>query len=395
MKKMDGCRLFGAFQLLGGIRDASVLFHSVVGCNFGTLSCHVSKDQSDIRQCSTVISDDEVIFGGTEALEKAIRLLNERGKPAAIFVISGCVSEMIGDDIRSVVAKPLADCPVLHVAAPGFDGGSRDGYEEAAKSLLGLMEEPKERKNGRFRVNVLGPGMDDWQITAEKEAFRELLGPEVELGFFAGECTLEDVREAAQADLNLVFGRGRMLAKAMREKWGIPFEELDYPYGLTGADRLWKALERHLPVHYEQAFADMQRRTAKELEKVYCYLQAFYGRTAAIIGEKSRAAGMAEFLRQELGMEIEACIFREKDLDLENAFDQVRRTEPAVLFGSTYELELAEELGIPLIRFDYPVFDAVSLTRRPYIGEQGVLCLVEDLIHGVLRARYRKGALCQ
>lgn len=45
-------------------------------------------------------------------------------------------------------------------------------------------------------------------------------------------CTLEEVRRAPYADVNLVLrGKGRELAQAMKEYFGIPWEELDYPYG--------------------------------------------------------------------------------------------------------------------------------------------------------------------
>ncbi len=36
MKPASSCKLFGAFQALGGIQDGVVLLHSVVGCNFGS-----------------------------------------------------------------------------------------------------------------------------------------------------------------------------------------------------------------------------------------------------------------------------------------------------------------------------------------------------------------------
>lgn len=64
MRPASGCKLFGAYQALGGIQDGVVLLHSVVGCNFGSMSLHVAQDMRDIRQTCTVISDSDVVFSG-------------------------------------------------------------------------------------------------------------------------------------------------------------------------------------------------------------------------------------------------------------------------------------------------------------------------------------------
>ena len=101
MRPASGCKLFGAYQALGGIQDGVVLLHSVVGCNFGSMSLHVAQDMRDIRQTCTVISDSDVVFSGEASLERAVRSALELFQPSVLFVVSGCVSEMIGDDIRA------------------------------------------------------------------------------------------------------------------------------------------------------------------------------------------------------------------------------------------------------------------------------------------------------
>lgn len=105
MRPASGCKLFGAYQALGGIQDGVVLLHSVVGCNFGSMSLHVAQDMRDIRQTCTVISDSDVVFSGEASLERAVRSALELFQPSVLFVVSGCVSEMIGDDIPAVLAR--------------------------------------------------------------------------------------------------------------------------------------------------------------------------------------------------------------------------------------------------------------------------------------------------
>lgn len=72
-----------------------------------------------------------------------------------------------------------------------------------------------------------------------------------------------------------------------------------------------------------------------------------------------------------------------------------RGSEAALLFGSSFEQDGADELEIPLIRVDYPVFDEVCLTPRPHLGGLGTLHLLEDIFRGIMNGRILKGALYQ
>ena len=136
MRTPRGCKLFGAQQALGGIRDGIILFHSVIGCNFGSMSFHVPADMRDIRQTCTVINDSDIIFSGEDSLRKAIHNALDLFHPSVLFVVSGCVSEIIGDDIATVVSEFSGSVPVIYVEAAGFRGDSKSGYEAACWALL-------------------------------------------------------------------------------------------------------------------------------------------------------------------------------------------------------------------------------------------------------------------
>lgn len=47
--------------------------------------------------------------------------------------------------------------------------------------------------------------------------------------------------------------------------------------------------------------------------------------------------------------------------------------------------DAANEMGFPLIRFSYPVFDQVSIYEdSPYAGMRGALNLTEEILNAVL-----------
>ena len=120
MKAAQGCKLFGAYEALSGIQDSVVLLHSVVGCNFGTMAFHAACDMANIRQTCTVISDTEVVFGGEKSLKKALDYVEELFQPRVIFVVTGCISDMIQDDVRSVAQAHKGPSKVVFVEAAGY-----------------------------------------------------------------------------------------------------------------------------------------------------------------------------------------------------------------------------------------------------------------------------------
>jgi nitrogenase molybdenum-iron protein beta chain len=56
-----------------------------------------------------------------------------------------------------------------------------------------------------------------------------------------------------------------------------------------------------------------------------------------------------------------------------------------MLFGSSLERRLANELRIPLMRFIYPVFDQVCMCDyAPYAGIRGAVFLTESIINSIM-----------
>ena len=114
------------------------MLHSGPGCaaklndNNGTSG----KFSPNIFPC-TSISEKEVVFGGTEKLRttihNALRVID-----ADLFVVlSGCTSEIIGDDIQEVTEEfEDAEKPVVWAKTPGFKGNNYVGHDWILKSIF-------------------------------------------------------------------------------------------------------------------------------------------------------------------------------------------------------------------------------------------------------------------
>ncbi len=416
MKAGYSCKLFGAHQALMGVKDAVVLLHSVVGCNFSTMGLHFTAcDMTDVRQTCTVISDSEVVFGGEASLKKALDNIAELYSPKYIFVITGCVSDIIQDDAKTVCKsfEESSGIRTLCIEAAGYRGSIDDGYEDAllalGKELMGDalindrssidhgserekndVNRPNEDTTGPNKIpviNILGLGADDHRLRSDIKAIRDMLEPKVNVGCIFGSCIAEDIKRASDADLNLVIGRGIKLADYMKEEFNIPYECIDYPYGLTGAKELWSVMDKYFEMDHSEEVLSFKKYTAEECKRSYSYIQSLYGMPAAVIGSRARAKGMARFLSSELGMEIEVLAIREDHRDMDEVYDLIRSSEAAMVFGSSFERDICLELGIPLFKYDFPVFDRVILSDRPLAGKKGTLCLIEDILNAITDSR--------
>mgnify|MGYP001255201820 CR=1 FL=1 len=118
MKPLSSCALFGAVRALGGIKDALILQHSVVGCQWGSLAFRYAGKPYDVRQASDVIYDEDVVNGGEKVLRKALQEAEcVFAHCGAVFVVSGCVPNMIGDDVDGILATTEGSQKLLHVKA--------------------------------------------------------------------------------------------------------------------------------------------------------------------------------------------------------------------------------------------------------------------------------------
>ncbi|HNY34666.1 MAG TPA: nitrogenase component 1, partial [Methanothrix soehngenii] len=129
-----------------------------------------------------------------------------------------------------------------------------------------------------------------------------------------------------------------------------------------------------------------------------------YSTPVAVIGESGRAFDLAEFLSDELGMDVKllaisSCNYSTSDRM--NATDAPYRklmVEPdrhdmnlalkdaavSIIFGSSFEKRIASELSASLVRLSYPVLDQISLSNLPYAGFSGIASISESIINSIL-----------
>lgn len=391
MKALTSCALFGATRVFAGISDALILQHSVAGCNYGTLSLRYPSNMGNIRQASTIVYEENVIRGGAEILAKGLKEADELyDNIKTIFVISGCVPNMIGDDVEGIIANNPISKQVIHVNAPGYGGTMEDGTEAALLALAKLAK--SQTKSEQPSVNIFGIFPDDPEAMGDILNIEEIFGAKVGINFNTCFSSIEEIEDLGSAHLNICLGCGIDLAKALQRKFGTDYICCNYPYGINGMIEFISKIGKMLGVDFTEEIAQLNEKGKELARRAVDYLDNIYQLPAMLVVDRVRFSGLKKFLSEELGMYLSYAKTVE-ETDLNELKQELDKSVPALLCASSFAADLARDYNVPLIRITYPVVDEVSLNYTGFLGARGTAHFIEKIVNISLQMEYKKNSL--
>lgn len=308
------CVFCGSRVVLYPIVDAVHLVHGPAGCAAytwdirGTVS---SGPELHRLSFTTDLREKDVIFGGAEKLERALRELIARYAPRAAFVYATCIVGVIGDDVDSVCKKIAAECgiPVVPVRSEGFRGSKKDGYAaacDALAQLIGTLE--PEAPVPPFSINILG----DFNLAGELwmlEEYYRRMGVHI-LARITGDGRVDDIRKAHHAKLNVVQCSGSMtyLAKHMKAAYGVPFKQVSY-FGIEDMSAALYDVAAFFgePSLHAKASELVREEVSRLLPMLAFYRERLAGRKAVIyVGGAFKTISLIKALRL-IGIETVVC----------------------------------------------------------------------------------------
>jgi nitrogenase molybdenum-iron protein beta chain len=383
---------------------------------------------------SSNVVERDVIFGGEDRLREQIESTLEIVDGDLYVVVTGCMVDMIGDDAVSVANEfARAGKPVIGIPTPSFKGNAFTGYELILKGLIANYITKQEKKDTR-RVNLFGivPAQDVFWKGNLRELKRllEKLGLGVNTFFGEGE-TLEDIRNAGAAGLNIAASNnaGIESARFFEETHGIPSLVTPFPIGALAGEEFLRNVGKALSLDA----AKVEKVIAEEKELYYDYFSriadiyndADLQRYAVVLGDSNYAPAITRFISDELGWIPELAVvtdvlndeqqnyaasqFRDLNSGLRPAirFDSdassVKRylrevwprnrnsryydaMNPTVILGSSFERDLSDEFGYPLIPVSFPLTGRCVMNRA-YAGFGGGLSFAEDVLSYLVATR--------
>jgi len=436
------CALGGAIGTLRAIPRAIPIIHASAGCgqnlhvaiNAGAAYLGGGYCGGNALPSSNIVERD-IVFGGEDRLREQIQTTLEVMDGDIYVVLTGCMVEMIGDDINAVVSEFAdAEKPVIAIPTPSFRGNSYKGYDLLLSGLIKKYVSKQKDKTAK-KVNILGivPAQDVFWQGNLKEIKRLLnrLGLEVNTFFGEGE-TLDDIKNAGNAALNIVISEvyGIEPAQVFEEVHGIPYITTALPIGAHATEDFIRKIAAKLDV--DKHLVDNVISSEKAL--YYSYVERLadsyndfdFQRYAVVVGDCNYAPALTKFLSDELGWLPELTVITDSPDDenvrekIVSSFDNMKsglkanvrfdahtssvkkhiadiwernRNEryydsltPTVVVGSAFERDVAAEFNYPLVTVSHPVTNRVVLNAAS-AGINGGLRLTEDVLGVIVIGR--------
>ena len=435
------CALGGAIATVNAIPGAISVLHSSIGCG-GNLNSAIgpaaghggSNYMGGLAIPCSGVQEKEIVFGGDRRLDEQLKATIEIAKADLFVVLTGCMTEMVGDDVDAVLAGfQEQGVPIFSVSTGGFKGTSLYGYDLVLEAFFKKYVKRGVARQAK-KVNLWGiPPTQDvfWEGNLiELRRLLEALGITVNT-FFTRQDSLDELRNAASAELNIVVSPiyGVEPAKIFEEEHGTPYLALDFPIGALASRRFLEQVGIALKLEP----AVVKKVIEAEEKNYYHFLSRSLDpyndidlqRYAVVVGNASYAPALTEFAFRELGWLPELVVITDilnddqaeqvsggfaallpelaGKLVYETNTSQViehfrkawptisgkryqREFSPAFVLGSTLDKDFADQIKAGHLAVSYPVTSRQVLNRG-YAGYKGGLTLVEDIFSNLLSLR--------
>lgn len=267
------CPLMGAAMAVRGIKDSMMVIIGTDECSYYTKHMTIHSDEYgglDGRVVSVTLDGHDVTFGCVKKVEKAFQELVDEYHPAAVFLVTTCVVEIIGDDFDAVADALTVeyDIPVMAVHTEHFKCENHlPGVERTITACLPLMK----KKPCDGSVNLLGQRLGNFEQTELSRILKDA-GVKIGMQLPCG-CTVEEIKNAAAAKVNVVLNEIALpLARKMKAKFGTPyvfFDKFVDPDSVYECYRsLFETLELELPEEIAKLHAQAKESVENGKEKL-------------------------------------------------------------------------------------------------------------------------------
>jgi nitrogenase molybdenum-iron protein beta chain len=418
------CQPLGAIFAAVGFEGTLPFVHGSQGC----VSYFRSHFNRHFKEPSSAVSssmtEDAAVFGGLNNMVDGLANSYSLYKPKMIAVCTTCMAEVIGDDLDSFIKTSKQkgsipeefDVPFAHT--PSFVGSHITGYDNMMKGVLTHFWEKTERKENA-KINFVG-GFDGYTVGNLREVKRmfDLMGlgytilgdnsdvfdtpTDGEFRMYDGGTPLAAAKDALNAKGTVFMQQygSEKTAEYVKSK-GQEALVFNHPVGVTATDEFLMAISK-LTGKAIPAALEMERgRLLDAMADSQAYL---HGKKFAIYGDPSLCMGLTAFLL-EMGAEPVHVLATNGNKDWvanmqalldASPFGQgckawggkdlwhmrsLLATEPVdFLIGNTYGKFLERDVGTPLIRIGFPVFDRHHHHRYPVWGYQGSLNVLVKIL---------------
>ena len=367
------CPLFGCTLLMQEMERTAVVILGTEECGFYSkeiLKVIHPDNYMEAPVYCFALEEPDIVFGCEKKILSLLEYICQKDRPEMIFLISTCVTELIGEDMEGLVQKAAGKIPakLLYVDADNFKQNSHvDGMSDMTAALSTLIP---AWDGLRYGVNLLGDRECNWQ---ETELGRYLIHRGIPVrAVIPTQTSYRAVEDASRAQLNLVLdSTGLKLARKM-ETMGIPYLIFGKYASPERILKAYRAMEAALALEPETGLDRLARETGESWDR----LAACAGGQRLVYSNSPLISFDACLMLHRLGFEILACfVISYNDMERElfpelksSGMDpymalltDFRRTEelnaalrPTLYVGRSYKDKL-DKLGIRMLSPEKPL----------------------------------------
>lgn len=419
----------GATNTVVGIRGAVPIANCSPGCQLKTTAM-LTFENGFQGSCaagggnmpSANSTENDVVFGGIKTLDQLIKSTLKIYKGDLFVVLTGCVGELIGDNVPDLVSSyKRAGYPLVYVNTAGFKGNNLWGHEEVVNAIIDqyVGDYKGRKKKGLVNLWFETPYFNQNWRGDYQELARILRGAGFDVNVLFGPENngVEDWKRIPKAQFNLVVSPwvGVRNAEHLQEKYGQPFLHIpEIPIGEEATAKFIRQVVEFAgidPKKSEQFIAD-------EARTYYYYLEHFgeffaeywYGMPSefAVTSDAAYALAYTKFLTDQIGLIPKRVIITDNtperfrpliaerfqnltdgvsiDVDFtEDGYESERlikevdfKAGKPLILGTSWELNLANEKNALFFEISTPSSETLIINRT-HIGYKGALHFLERI----------------
>lgn len=368
-------------------------------------------------------TENDVVFGGIKTLDALIKSTLKIYEGDLFVVLTGCVGELIGDNVPDLVSNyQRAGYPIVYANTAGFKGNNLYGHEVVVDAIIDQFvgDYQGEKKKGLINLWFETPYYNHNWRGDYQELARILRGAgfEVNVLFGAENPGVEAWKRIPQAQFNLVVSPwvGIKNAEHLQKKYNQPYLHIpEIPVGEEATAKFIRQVVEYAGIDKAQS----EQFIRQEADIYYYYLEHFseffaeywYGMPSEFVvtADAAYALAYSKFLADQIGLIPKKVMitdntpekyrpaiteyfknnisegvsidveFEEDGYLVEKKIESVEFTsgKPLIL-GSSWELTLADKKGALFFEVATPSSETLVINRS-HIGYRGALQFLERI----------------
>lgn len=278
------CSFIGAYDICTMFRGVVPVVHGPLSCVSSYYSTRIAtrlKEKIKPLPFATCMDASDVIFGAAEKLRKVIKDTDQLYHPKLIVILTTCVSDMIAEDVSSLIRKIKddIDADLLLMTIGGIScKGFREGADYAFKKLMEYVKEknPMPAKNHNsinlFLRRINGKLSEENDLN-EMIKMLDVNGIKINTVIRLGTSYDELMKiPQAQANVSLCFTYGKEVMKYMQDIFCQQYSSVSYPIGISGTKKWVNNITQILGLKDKFSVSPEVREAEIKFEKLKTFL---------------------------------------------------------------------------------------------------------------------------